>query len=347
MRALTLKEIAAKAGVSAATVSYVLNDSAKVSEETRKKVEKIIKETGYRSNILAKSLRKSRTNLIGIIVEDITVWHTPYIIDGINALAEEKGYQTILSNLRLLSKIEDNFADISKYQKDIDKAVDVLLGMQVDGIIYVGMHDRLIPPVIGKVQKDVVYSYCYTKEEGSSVSYSNEKAAYELTQEFIKKGHTDFGVITGIEDSYPSIQRMKGIRKALEEAGIELKEENIQVGDWKLKTAKKAAMKLLDREDRPKAVIAMNDEMAMGVRDVAVQLGLSIPEDVSLSGFDNADIVHYMRPHLTTVDRPLQEMGYYSMNILLDKIEKEAKGDIRLTLPCTLIEGETVRQMTV
>ena len=110
---MTLKEIAAKAGVSVATVSYVLNDSAKVSDETKQRVEQIIKETGYRSNILAKSLRKNRTNIIGIIVEDVTVWHTPYIIDGINELAEEKGYQTILSNLRLLSKIDDNFQDFT------------------------------------------------------------------------------------------------------------------------------------------------------------------------------------------------------------------------------------------
>ena len=103
---MTLKEIAARAGVSVATVSYVLNNSAKVSEETKQRVEQIVRETGYRSNMLAQSLRKSHTSLVGVLVEDVTVWQTAYVIDGINALAKEKGYQIILSNLRLLAKIE-------------------------------------------------------------------------------------------------------------------------------------------------------------------------------------------------------------------------------------------------
>lgn len=154
---MTLKEIASMAGVSAATVSYVLNNTAQVSEETRKRVEKIIKETGYRSNILAKSLRTNESFLIGVIVEDITVWHTAHIIDGINEIAEARGYNTILNNLRLLSKIESQFEHISNFQKDIDKAVDVLIGMQVDGIIYVGMHDRKISHVLHDIKKNRWY----------------------------------------------------------------------------------------------------------------------------------------------------------------------------------------------
>ncbi|WP_277407278.1 LacI family DNA-binding transcriptional regulator [Lacrimispora xylanisolvens] len=149
---MTLKEIASMAGVSVATVSYVLNNTAQVSDETRKKVEKIIKETGYRSNILAKSLRRNESFLVGVIVEDVTVWHTAYIIDGINEIAEARGYNTILSNLRLLNKIESQFDHISNYQKDIDKALDVMIGMQVDGIIYVGMHDRKISHILGNIK---------------------------------------------------------------------------------------------------------------------------------------------------------------------------------------------------
>ncbi|MDD2981696.1 MAG: LacI family DNA-binding transcriptional regulator [Hespellia sp.] len=339
---MTLKEIAVQAGVSVATVSYVLNDSAKVSIETKERVEKIIKETGYRSNILAKSLRKNKSFLVGVLVEDVTVWHTAFVIDGINELAEKKGYHTILSNLRLLSKIESQFEHISKFQKDIDKAVDVLMGMQVDGIIYVGMHDRAIHDILHNIEKPVVYCYCYTEGEGSSVRYSNKTPEYLITRKFLENGHKEFGVIRGAEASEPTKLRMQGIEWALEEAGISLKKENIVCGDWKYKQGKQAAKMLLDKQDYPSAIIAMNDEMAVGARDAAAELGLRVPEDVSISGFDNADIIHYATPRITTVSRPLQEMGYESMKLLLNKMNDRLSEDINITLPCEIIEGRSI-----
>lgn len=341
---MTLKEIAARAGVSVATVSYVLNNSAKVGPETRERVERIIKETGYRSNILAQSLRKNKTCLVGVLVEDVTVWHTAFIIDGINELAEKMGYHTILSNLRLLSKIESQFEYISNYQDDIDKAVDVLLGMQVDGIIYVGMHDRAIHDVLHDINKPVVYSYCYTERGGSSVRYSNKNSEYLVTKKFLEYGHTEFGVIKGQESSEATVLRMAGIRKALEEAQIPLREENIVNGKWKYEQGKDAAKELLDRKDYPSAIIAMNDDMAVGARDAALELGLRVPEDVSIAGFDNADIVHYITPRITTVDRPLQEMGYQAMQLLLDKINDSSSEDVKITLPCKLVEGKSITE---
>ncbi len=340
---MTLKEIASMAGVSVATVSYVLNNTAQVSEETRKRVEKIIKETGYRSNILAKSLRTNESFLIGVIVEDITVWHTAHIIDGINEIAEARGYNTILNNLRLLSKIESQFEHISNFQKDIDKAVDVLIGMQVDGIIYVGMHDRKISHVLHDIKKPVVYCYCYTDGEGSSVRYSNEKTVYQMTQMLISNGHKEFGVINGLKGSEPAALRFKGFQRALDEAGIELKPENIVCGNWKYREGKEAAGKLLSKKNFPTAIVAMNDDMAVGVYDAARELGLKIPDDISVTGFDNGDIVQYVTPRITTVERPLQEMGYRSMELLLESIHGTSVGDVNITLPCALIEGESVK----
>lgn len=342
---MTLKEIASLAGVSVATVSYVLNNTAQVSDETRKKVEKIIKETGYRSNILAKSLRRNESFLVGVIVEDVTVWHTAYIIDGINEIAEARGYNTVLSNLRLLNKIESQFDHISNYQKDIDKALDVMVGMQVDGIIYVGMHDRKMSHILRNVKKPVVYCYCYTDGEGSSVRYSNEKTIYQMTQMLIEHGHREFGVINGLKESEPAALRYRGLLKALNEAGITLKEENITCGNWNYREGKEAAKKLLDKDNHPTAIVAMNDDMAVGVCDAAKELGLKIPDDVSVTGFDNADIIQYVTPRITTVERPLQEMGYRSMELLLESISGAGVGEVSITLPCALIEGESVRKL--
>lgn len=339
---MTLKEIAALAGVSAATVSYVLNDTAPVSAETRAKVEKIIRETGYRSNMLAKSLRTNKTRLIGILVEDITVWHTALIIDGINEIAEATGYNTILCNLRLLSKIESQFENITKFQKDIDKAVDVLVGMQVDGILYVGMHDRKISHVLRDTHKPVVYCYCYTDGEGSSVRYSNEETAHDIARMLIARGHREFGVINGLSGSEPAALRFQGFRNALAEAGIPLKPENVTRGNWNYRESLAEARRLLSQKDYPHAVVAMNDEMAVGVYDAARELGLRIPEDVSVTGFDNADIIQHLTPRLVTADRPLQEMGYRSMELLLGHVNGKVRENQNIMLPCTLVDGDSV-----
>lgn len=343
---MTLKEIANRAGVSVATVSYVLNNSAKVSEETRQKVERIVKETGYRSNLIAQSLRKNRTSLVGVLVEDVTVWHTAYIIDGINILSEEKGYQTILSNLRLCTKIESEFEHISQYIDEINKAVDILLGMQVDGIIYVGMHDRKISDVLHVIDKPVIYCYCYTDGEGSSsVRYSNMNSAYQMTRLFLNKGHREFAVVKGHEKSEATCLRMKGIQKALAAENIELNPEYVINGQWKYKETREQALNLLQKKGCPKAFIAMNDDMAVAIRDAAWELGLQIPDDISVSGFDNSEVVHYGVPRIATVDRPLQEMGYKAMELMLNKIEGADNVDINLTLPCKIIEGTSIKNL--
>ncbi|MBP7347058.1 MAG: LacI family DNA-binding transcriptional regulator [Butyrivibrio sp.] len=349
---MTLKEIADLAGVSTATVSYVINHSAAVSEKTRIKVEKIIKETGYHSNMLAKSLRKNESRLIGIIVEDIKVAHTAYIIDGINEIAEKKKYNTILCNLRLLSKIGSRFEDISEYQEDIDHEINVLLSMQVDGIIYIGMHDRKISHVVKNSSIPVVYCYCYADGEGSSVRYNNEQTAYQLTQMVIDKGHTRIAVMNGLKTSEPAQMRFSGFLRALKDAEIAIPESFIATGNWKFEDARDAAFKMLQKNmenssnDRPTAIVAMNDEMAVGIYYAAEELGLRIPEDLSVTGFDHADVARYIYPQLTTAERPLQEMGYRALEMLIENISGENVCMNNAIYPCTVIKGASIYNLS-
>ena len=139
--------------------------------------------------------------------------------------------------------------------------------------------------------------------------------------------------------------RMRGIEHALREEGISLKEKNIIIGDWKDKETRVQVQEMLKRPDCPQAFIAMNDEMAVAVRDAAFEAGFRIPEDISLSGFDNADIVHYGQPKITTIDRPLHNMGYKSMELLVDQIENGYDGDVNITLPCRIVEGTSIKVM--
>lgn len=339
----TLKDIAAQAGVSIATVSYVLNGTRKVSDSTAKKVMDIARETGYQSNILAKSLRSRKTGMIGVIVEDIRAKHSPEIIDGINRAAEEQGYQILLSNLRLISKIGSEFSHISMYREDIEKALTTLSAMRADGIIYVGMHDRKIPHLVQAPDMPLVYCYCYAERDASFVCYDDKKTSYELARKFLDAGHRKFGILAGREDSEPCLRRLEGILKAMDEADIAPAMRQVIYADWKYETARNAVMEMLSQKEHPTAILALNDEMALGARDAAMRLHLGIPEDLSLSGFDNADEIQYVIPHITTVSRPLSRMGERAVELLAETIENETDETMGISLPCTIVEGESIR----
>ncbi len=353
---MTLKEIAEEAGVSTATVSLVMSDSPRISTRTKEKVRQIIKEKGYRSNVLAGSLRRTRSGLIGILVEDITVPHTAFIIDGINRYAEEKGVHPILGNLRLQSKISSHFEKIEEYRGDIQNAMETLLSMQVDGIIYIGMHDRHMENVLRESDKPVVYCYCYTDRE-ASVRYDNENVMYLLTRELIEKGHRRIAVIGGAEDSEPAQLRYRGFCDAMQEAGIFIPEQWKERGDWNFQRGKDAAIRLLTgkeggtttdllpERERPSAIVCMNDEMAVGVYTAAAELGLEIPEDLSVTGFDNADFAQHLVPPLMTVERPLSEMGYRAMDLLIQQIQGEEPEKEKIIYPCRMLEGGSVRRI--
>lgn len=355
---MTLKEIAEQAGVTAATVSHVINNSAPVREETRQKVLKIIQESGYQSNMLARGLRGGKTKIIGVLVEDIAVWHTALIIDGINAVADEHGYNIILSNLRLNSKTGNQFSEIMSYRAEINKAANTLLGMQVDGIIYIGMHDREISHVLNHIAKPIVYCYCYTNDgEGSSVRYDNERCVYQMTMRLIEMGHRRIGVIRGRADSEPSRLRTNGFMQALQEKGIVLPEAWNEIGDWTYQSGMQAAMRMLaevddegrsvlrSSEERPSVIVALNDEMAVGCYNAAAELGLSIPRDLSVTGFDNSELSQHMIPMLTTISRPLREMGSRAIELLRTEINhKGTEAYTSVVFPCQILERGSVRR---
>ena len=339
---VTLKEIAKLAGVSTATVSYVLNDSAPVKDETKKRVMSIIKSTGYTSNSIARSLRVNKTKTIGIIVEDMTVIQVPILIDGINELAEINGYKTLLSNLRLLSKYKSIYDNEISVKEDVKVALNTLLGMQVDGIIYIGTYDKHIVE-LPNCSKPVVYCNCFGKQPNSiNVSYNNLEAAYRITRQLIGLGHNAIGLITGRMDTYPAIERLKGYKKALVEYNISLNHDYVVNGDWGYHKGKEAAKKLFNLDNPPTAIFAMNDNMAIGTYEAALEYGIRIPEDISVFGFDNAETSKYIRPRMSTVDIPLKDIGMKSTEILLKQIHGEKITQAQLLLPCEIILRSSV-----
>lgn len=333
------------AGVSIATVSYALNDSDKVSDAVKERILKIAAEANYQPDKRAQSLRTGRTKLIGILTEDIAFVSTASIIQGIYKFAEENNYHVVLSDTCLKEKVGNNYENTSNYKDDINKKLDFLVGYHVDGIIYIGSHDRDISGIV-KTDKPIVYTYCFTdSKEDYMVLYENTRSAYEVTDYLIKNGHKKIGLIRGPEMSNPSNERFLGYQMALMDAKIPLNLSYVRTGNWGFDKGYEAAMELLTQEDRPTAVFALNDYMALGVLEAADKCGIKVPEELSVIGFDNADMCGFVRPRLTSVALPVEDMGYLSAKMVHDICtDPEGIKDRKVTLPCRLVQRGSVAQ---
>jgi LacI family transcriptional regulator len=342
----TIKDIAKKAGVSTATVSYVLNNNGQISEKTRRRILKIVNELNYKRNTIAKSLRTSRTNTIGIIAEDITVFNSSSIIDGINKFVEEQGFHIILTNLRLSKRIGINYSEINSCISEISESIDVLLSRQIEGIIYIGVHPRNVTGIIRrKINKPLVYTYCYTTRNDYCVNYADKLAAYEITDYFIDIGHEKIAVISGPIDSLATRERLKGYKKAIMDNNIVYNPDYIKTGDWEFGSGFNAIKKILSqKKEIPTAVFAMNDLMAAGAIEAAFRFGHSVPDDLSIIGFDNREFSKFYRPTITTMDLPLNEMGIKSAEILIDLINGKKVKKKSYKIKCRLIKRNSVKK---
>ncbi|MDF2987704.1 MAG: LacI family transcriptional regulator [Eubacterium sp.] len=343
---ITIKEIAQLANVSVATVSYVLNNTGSVSEETRKRVLEIVNSHNYRANVVAKSLRTSISNTVGVVVEDITVWNSSEIIKGISKYVEQNNKHLILTDLGLLSKIGSNFQEVIKYREKVNNEIKLLLSAQVDGIIYIGMHDREIDNVIDKINKPIMYTYCYTNESSSNyISYDNIDISYKIAETFIKNKHTRIAVICGSYDAKPSYKRFCGFKKALDDYSITLDPAYIKTANWDYEQGYKCAVELLEGKNPPTAIFAMNDLMAAGVLKAARELSINIPEELSVIGFDNRELSMFTWPALTTVKIPLFEMGYNAAQGIYQIVNRKKIENSKHILSCELIERDTATRI--
>ena len=217
---ITLKELSAKCGVSIATISNGIIGKDNVSEKTRKLVMDIVKETGYQPNILASSLRSTSSKTIGIIVEDITAFSSPTVIEGIMAYCEKAGYRNSLLNLRLYAK--EIFDSGDKFIQAVEQA----LSMKVDGIIFLAAHSRKLSIFTETLPVPAVVAYASSiNPKVPSVLINDEQAAYDMICYMISKGCKKIGMAAGEADSIHTIRRKNGLKRALEESGLEYRQE--------------------------------------------------------------------------------------------------------------------------
>ena len=342
---ITIKEIARLTKVSTATVSNVLNGKSGAASEAKvREIVDLARNLHYTPNSLARSLQQQKSNTIGIITEDLTVFNTPEIVDGVDAFCEENGYDIILENMRLFKRYNNNFTDTPKHRELLDSMLQNMISKQVEGIVYVGYHCREIAYLPSRVQVPFVYAYCYPKEEiYPSVMFDDEKAARDVTRLLIAKGHRRIGVICGPASSYHSQARLRGFNAALAEHGITSDSKLIVYGDWERPSGYHLAASLLDM--KVSAIFSFNDLMASGVYERASERGIQIGKDISLFGFDNRDISQGYFPALSTVEPPLNEIGRRCAEIILSQIKRRRLVKKRIYLSCSIKERQSTANM--
>ena len=317
---VSLKDIAKMCNVSPSTVSNVLNGKSSMSDEVKQRVLEAVRETGYQPNYYARNMRTNKSGTIGIIVEDLCQFSSPFIVEMILEYLEQKGYRPILMNLRMYHKLKNtNIEDEDTLCTILEPVIQQMEAVKVEGIIYVAAHCRMLKKVPKMINKTAVYTYAYAdSKENRSIIIDDESGAKDIMNYIISKGHKNIGIIAGTADNFHTIARIKGCQQAMFEAGMLYNPDLLLYGEWDRESGYVQAKKLLQKGIT--ALWCMNDRMASGAYGAARELGMEIGKDISIAGFDNHELSRSLYPQLTTLELPLYTIGYCAAQVLVDAL---------------------------
>ena len=320
--AVTSEDVAHLAGVSRATVSYVVNNGPRpVAHETRQRVLQAIQKLGYQPNAVARNLRMQRSSTLGLIVPDT---HNPYFSEvarGIERIAFEHGYTVFLCHSG-----SDLACEI--------KYIDMLHAQRVAGIIWIPGTADFTPyqRLSGYGIRTVIIDRLVSNDKVPAVTADNYHGGILATKHLLDLGHRRIGYISRPVDLSHSKGRFQGFQAALQQAGIGYDPDLVVKGGFMLEDGKRAVQQLLALDEPPTAIFAYNDIMAIGALRALHEHGLRVPEDFSLVGFDDIAQASFTCPALTTVYLPKYEMGQLGAELLISLIEKK-KPDASVLAP--------------
>ena len=332
MSKITALDVAQKAGVSRSAVSRVFTPGASVSKTTATKVRTAARELGYRPNVLARSLITGRSRIIGLVVAYLENQFYPEAIERLSKSLQERGYHVLVF-------MASNDSEATQ------KVIDELLDYQVDGIIAasVGMSNDLTRRCEEAGIPIVLFNRDQYDDRLSSVTSDNMAGGRKLAAFLAAGGHQRIGHIAGWEGASTQIDREAGFKAGLMDAGLKLVAR--EVGNFNFEQAKAAAREMFDRDDHPDAVFVANDHMAFAVMDVLrFELGLSIPGDVSVVGYDDVSLAAWPSYDLTTVRQPANRMVAETVDILMTRIDDTDTPARRITIDGPLIMRGSARK---
>lgn len=323
---VTIQDVAARAGVSAMTVSRVINQPARVAPATRERVEQAIRELGFVPNALARGLLRGRTHTVALLVSDIGNPFFTQIVRGAEDVAQRNGYTVILANSDEAPEKERQY-------------VQTLLSRQIDGLLVapVGNSSRPLLDQLARHQKPfVLIDRTIEGVTADLVVGDNVGGARTLTEHLIGLGHQRIALINGSSEVSTARERRRGYLEALRLHGIEARPELIAEGDFKREGGVRGARRLLalPPEQRPTAIFADNNFHAIGAIEVLRENGLAVPDDMALVCFDDTELVSAIQPFLTVVSQPARTFGTIGMQFLLERIDgAETQSPRRVVLP--------------
>ena len=305
----TIYEVSKLAGVSLATVSRVMNDSGRVTSKTRDKVIAAMQELDYRPNTVAQSLASNRSNCVGVLVSEVYGPVFGELLSGIEDELSQSGKFTLFAT---------GHSDAEKERE----AINFLISRNCDALI---LHVEALSDEYLLAQQNgelpfVLVNRSVPGLEDSCIVLDNEKGGYDAAEFLLGQGHRDIAYISGPLDWSDASLRLTGHKRAVEENGQRFDERLLVEGDYSEAAGGDAMQQLLDADIPFTAVVCANDDMAAGVLEIARANGISVPEDLSIVGFDNSPVSRYVHPKLSTINFPVREIGCMAAHWVLQNV---------------------------
>ncbi len=334
----TIRDVAAAAGVSAATVSYVLNGKKKVSEQTKNMILDVIKELEYVPDLNAKSLSVKDTKLIGIVV--------PQTEPGSTLMFRNNFYGEILGSIEYHARQYGYHVLVSATDVTEDY-LNLIRERNLDGVIIIGTYQSEFFEQLRQLDIPVVMvdSYC-THNCFHEVRIDDQKSSYLATKYMLEAGHREVGFVCGLLHENGVMQkRFRGYQQALDEYHIPFKQEYVFEGNVDYDSGVEIAGKIVELRDKMTAVVASADMFAIGLMKGFYEAGIRVPQDISIMGFDDLDISAYMTPGLTTVRQEISLKGEYAVNLLVQNMADHGMEKVTEILPVRIVERDSVRRL--
>lgn len=312
------KDIAIKAGVSVATVSRVINDSGYVKKETRDLVMKVYGELARKDNVLGESMQSTNTNIIGVVIPDISNPFFGEVIKGISEIADQHSANLLVCNTE--EKIEKELKYLEMFKTNNIKGL--IITPKTDQVEYNAKYlyqlEALGVPIV-LLDRGINLSHF------NSVFVNNVSGAFEAVSALVNEGHKDIAIISGPMSSIPGRERFFGYENALKSNNIKVNDDLIFHGDFSLQSGYDITKEIIKLKQRPTALFAANNMMAKGAVKALMEEGLSIPEDISFISFDDVDMFEIMNMNISTVSRPTETMGKVATEMLFELINNTEK----------------------
>lgn len=330
----TIYQVSELAGVSLATVSRVINNTGRVSDKTKAKVVDAMNTLGYRPNAMAQSLASNRSNSVGVMVPELNGAFFGYLMSGVEEQFRKSQKHVIFT------------ASHSEEQREKD-GIEFLLSRKCDALI---LHvEALSDDYLLELSKGDVPIYLMNRwvegMEDRCIYLDNKIGGYLAAKTVLGKGHKQIAYITGQDWKTDSNDRLFGHKAALEEAGIEFDPDLMFIGDFVHESGSHGLTELLHRGKPFTALICANDEMASGAMTTARKLGLNLPKDLSIVGFDNLVYASYLYPTLTTINYPVQQMAQMAAHLVLRDVYDQNKLEIKHQFTPKLVERNSVVEL--